>query len=56
MWTVCGEVNAKNSMGGYAGYTPFYAVVTKDKGKPVEYLVLGVGESSGMLCEKKFGG
>lgn len=21
---VCGEVNAKNAMGGYSGYTPFY--------------------------------
>lgn len=24
--TVCGEVNAKNRMGGYVGFTPFYVV------------------------------
>ena len=28
--TVCGEVNAKNSYGGYAGYRRFYSIDGKD--------------------------
>jgi len=41
---VCGMVNAKNSMGGYAGYSPFFGMVTVDTtGKTVAY-VLSVGE------------
>lgn len=28
--TVCGEVNAKNSFGGYVGYRRFYAIDGKD--------------------------
>lgn len=28
---VCGEVNAKNKMGGYVGYTEFFVVISKLK-------------------------
>lgn len=28
--TVCGEVNAKNSFGGYVGYRRFYSIDSKD--------------------------
>ena len=28
--TVCGRVNAKNGMGGYSGYAPFYHLSGKD--------------------------
>lgn len=29
----CGQVNAKNSYGGYAGYVPFMSTVTRNGGK-----------------------
>lgn len=29
----CGEINGKNSYGGYAGFTPFRAVVVQNKNK-----------------------
>lgn len=41
LWTICVEVNAKNSYGGYSGYSWFY-VKFRD-GKPVQDS-LGVGE------------
>lgn len=28
--TVCGRVNAKNGMGGYSGYSPFYHLSAED--------------------------
>ena len=38
VYYVCGEINSKNSYGGYAGFTPFYAQVLyfekQDKGIP----------------------
>lgn len=49
---ICGEVNAKNSYGAYAGYEPFMAIgLNKGRG---EYLVIGIGEAAGMTCDKKF--
>ena len=45
---VCGEVNAKNSFGAYAGYNKFIIVLSmKSKGlfsQGVNYSVLGVGQ------------
>lgn len=26
-WTVCGQLNAKNRMGGYTGWVPFYVAI-----------------------------
>ena len=49
-WQLCGEVNAKNSYGAYNGYEPFLAMSFVEKGKPVQYLVIGIGESAGMVC------
>lgn len=52
-WTLCGEVNAKNSYGGYSGFEPFLAVAGKDGKEPVSYTVIGVGETSGEVCAEK---
>jgi len=40
--SVCGQVNSKNSFGGYVGMTPFYAVITDGKISPS-----GVGIAGG---------
>jgi len=53
IWTICGEVNAKNGYGGYAGYEPFVGTAAKETSAPVEYLILGVGEAAGLLCKKE---
>lgn len=34
MWALCGEINSKNAMGGYVGYTNFYYVVIKQLNQP----------------------
>ena len=39
----CGEVNAKNKMGGYNGFAPFQVFVLDRAGKS-SFVVLGVGE------------
>lgn len=49
-WQLCGEVNAKNSYGAYSGYEPFLAMSFVEKGKPVQYMILGIGEAAGMVC------
>lgn len=43
VWKFCGEVNAKNSYGGYTGYTKFSGMAIKD-GDKVEYTVTALGE------------
>lgn len=53
MWDLCGEVNAKNSFGAYSGYSPFYGVAMKNKGQPVHYIVLSIGEVAGQMCQEK---
>lgn len=38
----CGEVNAKNRMGGYTGYSPFYGHIPKGQTTPkVEFMDRG---------------
>ena len=40
--TYCGSVNAKNSYGGYIGFTPFLALLDNRKGiaKPMVFIML----------------
>lgn len=53
LYVICGEVNAKNSYGAYSGYTPFMGFrATQTNGK-VSYMILGVSEASGMVCQQK---
>jgi hypothetical protein len=52
IWTMCGEVTAKNSYGGYAGFQPFYAQVLFLAPGPVEYSVIGMGQSAGEMCRE----
>jgi hypothetical protein len=49
-WAMCGEVNAKNSYGGYSGFEPFRALAFKDLGQPVQYFLIGIGEAAGNVC------
>ncbi len=43
VWVVCGEVNSKNSYGGYAGYTKFRGIAMQEEDKVV-YHIVDVGE------------
>ena len=52
LWQMCGEVNAKNSFGGYVGFTRFFGVVTKDSKTPPYYIVMAVGETADSMCMK----
>lgn len=52
MWEMCGEVNAKNSYGGYAGFTRFYGVVAKNAKEPPYYIVMALGETADIMCKK----
>lgn len=53
VWTLCGEVNAKNSYGAYSGFEPFLVIAGKEGKAPIAYVAIGVGESSGQLCAEK---
>lgn len=33
--SVCGEVNAKNAMGGYTGFSPFFSIIRAETGGAV---------------------
>ncbi|WP_404991292.1 hypothetical protein [Cupriavidus pauculus] len=53
----CGEVNAKNSFGGYVGFKPFYAFMIIEGAKPVYASVSGLGDdvsskTAMMMCQK----
>lgn len=53
----CGEVNAKNSYGGYVGFKPFYAFMLINGAKPVYASVSGLGDdvssqSAVIMCQK----
>lgn len=49
-WEVCGLVNAKNSYGAYAGYTPFIGMkFDRPEGKDI-FVILSVDDSAGKLC------
>ncbi|KKC23951.1 hypothetical protein WP12_22020 [Sphingomonas sp. SRS2] len=46
-WFICGAVNAKNRMGGYAGETPFVVIQDND-----EILFSDMGTIAKISCEK----
>jgi len=55
--TFCGEVNAKNSYGGYVGFKPFYAFMFIKNAKPWNPAVSGLGDdvssqSAVIMCKK----
>lgn len=52
LWKMCGDVNAKNTYGGYAGFTRFYALVSKDGKKPPFYMVMAIGDLADTMCQK----
>lgn len=53
-WTMCGEVNGKNSMGAYAGYETFFGVAGYDTtGKKTLYFVAAIGPAADMLCSEE---
>ena len=47
-YTVCGEVNARNRMGGYNGFQPFSVLVTGDVVHPDATVI---GGFAGSLCQ-----
>jgi hypothetical protein len=52
MWKMCGEVNAKNSYGGYAGFSRFYGLVSQKAKEPPYYIVIAMGETADSMCKK----
>jgi hypothetical protein len=50
VWAMCGEVNAKNSYGGYVGFAPFLALVIKKEQGPLTYVPMGTGDAVGDVC------
>lgn len=50
----CGEVNAKNRMGGYTGFSPFYGSIPKGQNTPkIEFMdraTDGAFGTAAMLC------
>ena len=52
---ICGDVNAKNSYGGYVGYTPFVAGVNAaDIWFDTEYVVLSEASNAGLISACMF--
>ncbi|MDR9772082.1 hypothetical protein RJJ65_05300 [Rhizobium hidalgonense] len=55
--TVCGFVNAKNSIGGYTGRSPFMGVVIRNTSF-AKFFIISMGSSGSdervtrMMCEK----
>lgn len=51
-WVMCGEYNAKNSYGGYAGFSRFMGMALVD-GRKTTYLVMTVQDDmANTMCEK----
>lgn len=51
-WVMCGEYNAKNSYGGYAGFSRFMGMAFIE-GKKTTYLVMTVKDDlANVMCEK----
>lgn len=48
-WTICGEVNAKNSMGAYTGFQKFHGVASNHGGK-TSYSIGPVGPIAQQFC------
>ena len=55
-WKICGQVNAKNSMGGYAGFTPFHGLALegsgKQKGLITQFMAVSIGEVAEANCDR----
>lgn len=49
-WHLCGEYNAKNSSGGYVGFSHFVGTVTKAGKSPAEYVVRDMGDFANSFC------
>lgn len=51
-WIMCGEYNAKNSYGGYVGFSRFMGMAFVD-GKKTTYMVMTVkDDTANAMCEK----
>lgn len=53
--TVCGEVNARNSFGGFAGFSPFIGMLSKhkDTGKPAFIVISMESTGNGPIITRK---
>lgn len=53
--TVCGEVNARNSYGGYPGFSPFIGLLAaqKDTGRPAFVVVSMESTGNGPIITRK---
>ena len=51
-WTICGEVNSKNSYGGYEGFNRFMGIVFEGESnqKKLKYMVLTQSETADPMC------
>ncbi|MNL29685.1 hypothetical protein D3C87_1513770 [compost metagenome] len=49
VWVMCGYVNAKNSLGGYAGFSRFIGAAVTE-GKRAQYVVMELGEVADATC------
>jgi len=47
----CGLVNAKNSFGGYIGYTPYAVGIALEKNKIVEIELVGIAQGNQALID-----
>jgi hypothetical protein len=53
-WSMCGEFNAKNAMGGYVGFQRFSGVAGFDKsGKKAVYFIAATGDVADMMCSQE---
>lgn len=48
---VCGQVNARNAMGGYVGYRQFVAILERDK-EPALWIDAASEEIAAVLCSQ----
>lgn len=54
MYFVCGQVNGKNSYGGYVGYQPFSALLFFNRSnKQSSAAAVSVGRVAYMICQDK---
>uniref|UniRef100_A0A6M3M7V4 Uncharacterized protein n=1 Tax=viral metagenome TaxID=1070528 RepID=A0A6M3M7V4_9ZZZZ len=49
-WHLCGEYNAKNSSGGYAGFAYFVGSAVKQSSGPLTYVVRDYGDFARSFC------
>lgn len=51
-WVMCGEYNAKNSFGGYAGFSRFMGMAFVDGKKTTYFLMTAKDDMAAAMCEK----